>query len=355
MKSNIVKILWGIVLVIGGGLLLAATMGYITLDLTNTQVWSIIFVAIGAAFFLSYLLSGARNWGWLFPALIFAALALVTQIIPENPDGQLIALPIILSIAIPFYVGYALERKHWGLLIPAWIMTVVSVILVLSERANSDLIGSFFLFAIALPFIIAYLANRQHKWSLIVGVVMACVGLLPLIASMSPAEATGPVIMFLFALTFCIIYFATKNQWWAILPAGIFASIGVVALLDILFPNPENITVGNLEFGAYTGVLLLGFAATLGILWLLRGSQPTSWAKIPAIVILIASMIAFLWWATLNNLVPAVILLVLGAALIITSVLKRQGAHQPSASPLFSSEPGQTPPGDPPGGVKEAV
>jgi hypothetical protein len=330
MRANILKIQWGIVLIALGALSLAEQLGYVNLELTAYQDWSIIFAMISAAFFLSYFLSGVRNWGWLFPALTFAALALIVGVLLENPSDSMIAVPVLLSVAIPFYVGFIHNRAHWGLLIPAWGLTVISAILILSESANSDLIGSLFLFAIALPFLTVYLFNRQHKWALIVGAVVGVIGLFPLIGSTVPADISGPVVMFLFALIFSIVYLAFKKQWWALIPGGVFASIGLVALLDILIPNRAYFTVGEIEFGVYTSVLLLGFAATFGLLWLLRGSQPTAWAKYPALGLLIASILAFLMWKTLTDLVPVVLLLV-GIVLVLNAVLKRRGAQQPAS------------------------
>jgi hypothetical protein len=328
MKTNIIKILWGILLIAVGGLFLVDRLGYMDLDLLTRLDWSIVFAVTSAFFFVCYLLAGVRQWGWLFPALIFTALALIVGVLVDNRSDAMIAMPILLSVGIPFYVGYLLDRKHWGLLIPAWIMTIVSAIVVLSESAYPDLIGAIVLYAIALPFIVVFLVSRRHKWALIIGFVLAFIGLFPLLGPILPDAIAGPVVMFLFFVFFVAIYLILKKSWWALIPAGIFLSIGVVALLDILLPNHSYIAIGGLEFGVYTGVLFLGFAITFGILWLLRGSQPTAWAKYPAIGLLIVSISAFLMWQTTSDLVPAVTLVVIGVAMILGSVFKRRGSHQ---------------------------
>jgi hypothetical protein len=328
MKSNIINIFWGVVLIALGGLFLADRLGYVNLELITSQGWGIIFAVTCAAFFLSYFLSGIRNWGWLFPALIFATLALTIGMILGNPDSSIIAVPFLLSIGIPFYIGYFLNRKHWGLLIPAWILTVVAVIPILSESINSDLVGALFLFATALPFLVVYLVNRQRKWALITGIVLGFIAIFPLLGSFLQGDIQGPVVMFLFALLFLIIYIVSKKKWWVLIPSGFFASIGLVALLDTLLPNHDYFLIGDLQFGVYTGVLFLGFAITFGILWLLRASQPTNWAKYPAIGLLIASILAFLMGKTFNDLIPGVVLLVIGIVMILMAILKRRGTHQ---------------------------
>ena len=324
MKVNLVKILWGIMLIVLGGLFLADTLGYVEMDLPTRQGWAIVCAGFSLAFFLSYLLLGVRQWGWLFPALIFAALSLVIGLLVDRHEGDLIALPILLSLAIPFYVGYLVDRKQWGLLIPAWVMTVVSSIVFFANTTNSDLVGALVLYGIALPFFVVYLVNHQRKWALIVGSVLAFIGVFPLIEHVLPDEYAGPVIMFLFALFSLAMYFAVKKAWWLLIPTGVFSSIGLVALLDTLIPNNSYFVVGELEFGVYTGVLLLGFAATFGLLWLLRSSQPTAWAKYPAIGLLVFSFLSFLMWKTASNLLLAVSLVVIGAVIIVSSVLKRR-------------------------------
>ena len=331
MKANFIKIFWGVVLIALGGLSLADKLGYVDLELITNQGWAIIFAVISAAFFLSYFLSGIRNWGWLFPALIFAALALIINLVIEEADDSIIAVPILLSIGIPFYVGFLLNHKHWGLLIPAWILTVVAVIPLLSERVDSNLVGALFLYATALPFLVVYLVNRKHIWALITGVVLGFIGIFPLLDTFIQGDLSGPVVMFLFALAFLIIFIVSKKQWWALIPSGVFASIGLVALLDILLPSHDYFQLGKYQFNVYTGVLLLGFAITFGILWLLRASQPTGWAKYPALGLLIASILAFLMGKTFNDLIPGVALLVIGVAMILGAILKRRGTHPPTS------------------------
>jgi len=331
MKANIIKIIWGVVLIVLGGLSLADKLGYVNLELITSQGWAIIFAVTSAAFFVSYFLSGVKQWGWIFPALIFAALALTIGMIFENPDDSIIALPILLSVGIPFYVGFLVNRKHWGLLIPAWILTVLAVIAVLSDRIDSNLVGALFLFATALPFLVVYLVNRQRQWALIVGVVLGFIGIFPLLDLFVQGDLSGPVVMALFALAFFIIFFVSKKQWWALIPSGVFASIGVVALLDILLPNQDYFQVGKYQFGVYTSVLLLGFAITFGILWLLRASQPTNWAKYPAIGLLVASILAFLMGKNFNDIFPAVALLIIGVVMIIGAVLKRKTTPPPTS------------------------
>ena len=331
MKTKFIKIIWGVILIFLGGVSLANQLGYINIDPFIEQRAAIFFAIFSAAFFLSYFLSGVRNWGWLFPALIFAALALTINPILANSESPIIAFPILFSLAIPFYVGYFLNRKQWGLLIPAWALSVLPIIPLLSERINPDLIGSLVLYSIAIPFLVGYLVGRRRKWALIIAIFFGFIGIFPLLNTFIHGETQGPVVMLLFTLAFLMIYSASKRNWWALIPSGFFASIGLVALLNNLLPDYAYIMIGNVQIGVYRGLLFLGWAVTFGILWLLRASQPTDWAMYPAIGLLIISGLAVLMGKTFEIFLPAIVLLVIGAVLIFAQLFKSRVTHQPSS------------------------
>jgi uncharacterized membrane protein (DUF441 family) len=327
MKTKFIKIFWGIVLISLGCLSLTDTLGIVNLDLLPEQVWTIVFTVTSAVFFLFYFLSGVKQWGWLFPALIFAALALTINMTTRNPSST-IAILFLLSIAIPFYVGFFLNRRHRGLLIPAWILTVVAVIPVLSGRIHSDLIGALFLYTIALPFLFVYLVDRRCKWALITSVVMAFIGTLPLVNYFIHGDIQGFVVMSLFSLPFFVTYFVSKKNWWALIPAGGFTSIGLVSLLDTMsLITPAYISIGHSQIGIYASLIFLGFAATFMLLWLMRGSRPTEWAKYPAIGFLIIALMGI----GSMDLLPAVILFLIGVFILTGAFLKKGVTHSPGS------------------------
>lgn len=331
MKTKIIKIIWGVLLIFLGGVSLANQLGFINFDPFIEQWAVIFFVIISATFFLSYFLSGVRNWGWLFPALIFAVLALTIHTILKDPEDSIIAFPILISIAIPFYVGYFVNRKQWGLLIPAWALTVLSLVPSLSERINPDLLGSLFLYSIAIPFLVGYLVDQRRKWALIIAIFFGFIGIFPLLNTFIHGDTQGPVVMLLFTLAFILMYSASKKNWWALILAGFFASIGLVALLNNLLPDYGYMMIGNYQIGVYRGVLFLGWSVTFGILWLISASRPTDWAKYPTIGLLVTSMLAVLMGKGFEDFLPAVILLVGGVILIIAQLSKRRINRQPTS------------------------
>jgi hypothetical protein len=129
----------------------------------------------------------------------------------------------------------------------------------------------------------------------------------------------GLVTMFLFAIPFFVVYFWSKNNWWALIPAGVFTSIGLVVLVTLS-------SVLNSQRSGFnplgTALLMLGFGLTFGVLWLLRNSQPTEWAKYPALGLFAVSALALLIGENMQLFWP-VILIVSGGIILILGFIRK--------------------------------
>ncbi len=281
MKRNVSSIFWGALFILAGAALLADRMGWIDFNLLSTDGWVYVFAGLSLVFFLGYFVNGLRRWGWLFPAFIFAAVSLTIWMSDRGLNGSFVGMPVLLSVALPFYVGFISDHRNWGLLIPAWVMTVLAfvtltaglvngnligalflyaiaapflvvflmdrarwwalipawamfvlgTITLLSNHVDGNLIGALFLYGVALPFLVVYLTGRSRRWALIPAAAIALVGTLPLLASVVGGDAMGAAVMLLFSLPFFYVYFRWQEHWWALIPAGVFASIGLVVIL----------------------------------------------------------------------------------------------------------------------------
>ena len=128
MKRNTSNIFWGILLILAGAALLVDRMGWISFNRFSTNTWVYVFAGLGLVFLLGYFLNSLRKWGWLFPAFIFTAISLTIWMSGRELTSSLLGLPILLAVALPFYVGFAFHRTAWGLLIPAWDMNVLAFV-----------------------------------------------------------------------------------------------------------------------------------------------------------------------------------------------------------------------------------
>jgi len=265
------------------GFLLLAVVAFILGNGWNTlsdQRKAIAFTVASLFCVVGYCVHGLRKWGWLFPVLFCAAMAFTMWLSINNMDDSPLAVVAILaSIAVPFFIGFALNLKQRGLLIPGFVATLAIVFFLI---ADNDL-----------------------------------------------GEGAG--IMFLFALPFFAIFFLSKRSWWAFIPGGIFASIGLVALLENVVPHKDYTSPPfTMEWGVYTWVLFLGFAATFGVLWLLRKTQPTAWTGYPALGFLALATLFFALGERFQEYWLAITLLVIGGLFLMAMFAKKipSGSHQ---------------------------
>jgi hypothetical protein len=267
MKEKIIYIFWGVVFLLAGVGLLA---GYIDYNEIPDQTWFIVEIIACAAFVVTYFLVGTNKWGWLLPAFVLAGMAVdlsseLYHTFMSQPNG----VPILIGIALWFVTGFLIDRKRWGLLIPAYILVFAAV----ETAINTVIVPS--------------ILHGENNASLLF------------------ALTSGAGTMFMLALPFFVVYFVSKKSWWALIPAGVLTSIAVMIALPVLVPGEHQ----NEQIGLYTGVMLLGFAITFGILWLRRKNQPTDWAKYPAAGLLVLSILAFILgdaWNTLSDQTKAI-------------------------------------------------
>jgi len=288
MKSKIVNIFWGITLIVSSGLLLAEVLGLFTFGSLSTRDRTIIFWVASAAFFLTYFISGIKKWGWLFPALIFVVLGWNSLQSGRAINQLNLGWPMLTALSIPFCVGFTVNRKNWGLLIPAYFLSAAALI------------------------------NFSHE------MVINFAHLLSVDRVILTVLLSGVMPMVLFALPFFVIYFWSKKNWWALIPAGFLTSIGLATALSIIIRNDHNTMTG-----IYIGTILLGFAATMGVLWLRRRTQPTDWVKYPTAGLLVLAFVAFFigyGWQDLTQNYKAIVFAVGSAVFFLIYIL--HGVHK---------------------------
>ncbi len=325
MKEKYVGIFWGAVLVVLGAI--ALLTGARSFSITDPKLALAIFAPVAALFFASYFLSGKQKWGWLVPACIFTALGvmMIIMIITDGVAGPVVAAPIFLGVAAPFFVAYFLDRSRWWALIPGYIMVVMAILISVTEQIGGELFATFFMIAAAMPFLAIYLLDRSRRWALIPFVAIAIVGVIPLLSTRLQGETLGGVINLLIGVPFLVVYFWKPRNWWALIPGGFFITVAIgVILSGSALTGGLALNEAEAAGRVVGGVIFLGWALTFFLLWLRRASAPTAWAVYPAAALALFALIAsFAGNQGLTYTWP-VILIAAGGLMIYNSWMKKR-------------------------------
>ena len=187
MKRLSDRMLWGIVLVVLGGLFL----------LRNLGVWSGLDEVVFGAFF-----GGA---------------------------------------GVVFVANYLRQPKtRWWSIIPGCVLLGLGSLILLSSfpgRLDEVIGGPLFLASISLAFLIVFFTDPTRWWALIPGGTMATVALVALVEELNVGIDGGSIMMFGLAATFGLLSLIKTPQGrlrWALIPAGVLAALGVLILSQSL-------------------------------------------------------------------------------------------------------------------------
>lgn len=313
MKANRMNLIWGIVLILAGGLFLLQNMGWF--GEISISIWTMIFGFLSLLFLVTYFVSGVKEWGWLFPAFIFAGVATTLFLVTAGVDDPYIGAPVLIGVGLPFLAAYLTNRReNWWALIPMWVMVVLTVIVFLADRVAGEIIGSLFLWAIGLPFLVVYLSNRSRKWALIPAFVLLVIGLIPLMVLQFNENLVGAFFLFAISVPFWVILLYRTENWWALIPAGIMTTLGLVALLS----GGETMSAG---MGRWIGGLFfIGIGATFGGLWLRRDKASTGWAIYPAAILLGIGVLSIIFGEGMQEYLFAAAIIALGVWILYTNL-----------------------------------
>ncbi len=228
MKRFDPRIVLGLLLIIGGGLALAETLGY--LKNASDIFWGGVFLAAGLAF-LSLLFGG--HWWSAFPGFTLAALGALI-ILPDSLEdfGGAIFLG---GIALSFwYVYFTSRNDRWWALIPAGVMTALALVVITSLRFE-EYSAAVFLGGIGLAFFMVSFTNMAERWwALIPGGVLSTLAGVTIAAEKFGEFQTAGFFFFGLAVTFLLVALLARMSWayWPALVLGIMGFLGIASLLD---------------------------------------------------------------------------------------------------------------------------
>jgi hypothetical protein len=180
MKRFDPRIVLGLVLLLGGGMLLLQTMGYLT-NATNL-FWGVVFLVAGAVF-LSLLFGG--HWWPAFPGMTLLGLGAV--ILFGNQLKDFSGMVFLGAIALAFWVVYFMERTNWWALIPAGVLSTLAVVTILPERVGAFGTGGVFFLGLALTFLLLGLATGM-RWAYYPAAALGVIGVLATVSLMEMAN-----------------------------------------------------------------------------------------------------------------------------------------------------------------------
>lgn len=229
MKRLDFRVILGVLLIAGGGLALAQTMGY--LNNATDFFWGGVFILGGLAF-ISMLFAG--NWWAAFPGFVFLGLGTLI-LLPESLE-ELGGAVFLGSIALSFWYVYFTDReRRWWAIIPGGVLTALSLLIVASSFFD-EYSGAIVLGGIGLTFFIVYFTNTTERWwAIIPGGVLVTLAGMTIAADRFGEFETGGIFFLGLALTFLLVALLAGMKWayWPALVLGIMGVLGVISLLNV--------------------------------------------------------------------------------------------------------------------------
>jgi hypothetical protein len=221
-----------------GGLAVTTTMAINNAD--SAAVGSPLFFGLLIPFIAASLTDHARNWWALIPGGVMLFLALTTLLV-DSAGGEWIGSMFLFLIGLSFLVVYFNNRSRaWALLV-AYILGVLSIAPVMSagDGNTAAYYGSVFLFAIALPFFVVYFRGADKWWAVIpAGIlttlsVVAALAIAGLIRNAEQGGYANAILMFGLAATFAVIWLRHAKEWAKV----VTIVLALVAVASIFFAS----------------------------------------------------------------------------------------------------------------------
>ncbi|HEY70414.1 MAG TPA: hypothetical protein G4O08_07520 [Anaerolineae bacterium] len=172
-----------------GGILLIAAGIFQLLDWFNiipdnilSYIWLLLFLASGVVFVVAYI-TDRRHWWALIPGftLIGLGMTISSSLLFADAVGDLGGSLFLGSMALGFWLIFALHRKHWWSGIPAGVLTTLAVVAGTEELTRGLDGGTVFFLGLGLTFLLLYIVpttRGRMTWPLIPAIILIVMGVL---------------------------------------------------------------------------------------------------------------------------------------------------------------------------------
>ncbi len=176
--------------------------------------------------------------GWAIGLVLSGLLLLIWNfdlLAPYEPWTQLLLALLLLVITVGFFSGY-LGGVQWWRLIPAWIMSALTTMVLLNTipAVPPETLPALLFVGIAASFIHIYLLQRQeHWWALLPAGFTLVIALLIAVSALTHnITYLGALLFGGMGAVFLAIYLLSPGaqQWWSLIPAGVLLIFGLLIL-----------------------------------------------------------------------------------------------------------------------------
>ncbi|HNT77446.1 MAG TPA: hypothetical protein PKH77_20730 [Anaerolineae bacterium] len=193
------RVLFGLLLILGGGIFLLNNLNVLSLD----NVWPII-TGIPALIFVYVFLRDRAGWWAAIPGGALAGITvmlLAYQLTHETPD-YLTGLFLFGGVGLGFLAIYfRTAMREWWAIIPGGVTLTLATVTALDHFIeDSEIGGGVFMLGLGATFALVYLTpapGAQTKWAAIPAAILSLIGLLSLLSSTRIVEFIWPVALIL--------------------------------------------------------------------------------------------------------------------------------------------------------------
>jgi hypothetical protein len=202
MKYLTSRLLWGLILIVGGALLLLDTFHIFQ---GGALFWTIASAVVGGLFITAYI-NNHTQWWALIPGVIFLAISALIGLdsfLPGFQGSALEGLVILGGIALSFVFVYLASRINWWAIIPAGIIATVAIVSLIDVGVDGTTSGGILFLGFGITFaLVAILPNpiRRMVWAWIPAVILAAIGIILLIAAENLIIYIWPLVLILFGI-----------------------------------------------------------------------------------------------------------------------------------------------------------
>ncbi len=196
--------------------------------------------------------------------------------------GEVVWGGLFVALGLAFAVWFILDRQRWWRAIAGFTLLSIGTVILLSWRNGSlgDWGSAVVLFGVAIGFLAVLSAHADNWWAVIPGGALAVVGLLVGLRGSLSQSLWLALLCIGLGLVFLLLYlvrFGQHDTRWAAIPAAAFLLVGSATLVGTL-------GVGAVLLRWWPALLVLAGVALLLIYWLSRrpiGALPPTPAEEP--------------------------------------------------------------------------